>query len=343
MAARHGDVRLRTRHAHNARGLAADGGLGNVGLSGGAPGDVAGIGERQHWLRRGPGRPTVPAPAAPTSTLAAPPAGHASPAAPAPPAATRLAVGSTWGAAEVWWGCGWRGGWGGGGTAPLLVSLQRGDAPRHGLVNESILLRLLRRRLLLRRPLGRRLRRRAVLLRCCRPLLGCCLCLASDCLFASFAAVSPPFPPPPPPLQPPRLRRPPPAQTAHHPRWPAAARAWLVRAPRSAPCLRRWHGLPCPSSWTSSSGPAPPPRTRAPPLRLPHAVAPPALPEVPLCSGWLRRRGELPGGLLGVNLALCFGVPRMAMRPPLPGRAVFVWPARESAAGGNHADCAEHH
>ena len=40
MAARHGDVRLRVRHAHDARGLAADGGLGN----GGAPGDVAGIG-----------------------------------------------------------------------------------------------------------------------------------------------------------------------------------------------------------------------------------------------------------------------------------------------------------
>ena len=48
MAARHGDVRLRASHAHDARALAANGGLGSVV----AAGDVAGIGERQNLLRR---------------------------------------------------------------------------------------------------------------------------------------------------------------------------------------------------------------------------------------------------------------------------------------------------
>ena len=41
MAARHGDVRLRMNHTHDARRLAADGGLRNVI----AASDVAGIGE----------------------------------------------------------------------------------------------------------------------------------------------------------------------------------------------------------------------------------------------------------------------------------------------------------
>eukprot|EP00964_Phaeocystis_antarctica_P013469 scaffold7371_cov70-Phaeocystis_antarctica.AAC.4 len=48
MGARHGKVRLRASHANDARGLAANGGLGSVV----AAGDVAGIGERQHLLRR---------------------------------------------------------------------------------------------------------------------------------------------------------------------------------------------------------------------------------------------------------------------------------------------------
>ena len=46
VAARHGDVRLRMSHTHDARSLAADGGLRN----GDAASDVAGIGERQHGL-----------------------------------------------------------------------------------------------------------------------------------------------------------------------------------------------------------------------------------------------------------------------------------------------------
>ena len=46
VAARHGEVRLRMGHTHDARSLAADGGLRN----GDAASDVAGIGERQHWL-----------------------------------------------------------------------------------------------------------------------------------------------------------------------------------------------------------------------------------------------------------------------------------------------------
>eukprot|EP00964_Phaeocystis_antarctica_P096435 scaffold62720_cov59-Phaeocystis_antarctica.AAC.1 len=44
MAARHGDVRLRMSHTHDARRLAADGGLRN----GDAASDVASIGEGQH-------------------------------------------------------------------------------------------------------------------------------------------------------------------------------------------------------------------------------------------------------------------------------------------------------
>ena len=48
MGARHGKVRLRASHAHDARALTTNGGLGSVV----AAGDVAGIGERQHLLRR---------------------------------------------------------------------------------------------------------------------------------------------------------------------------------------------------------------------------------------------------------------------------------------------------
>ena len=46
VATRHGEVRLRMGHTHDARSLAADGGLRN----GDAASDVAGLGERQHWL-----------------------------------------------------------------------------------------------------------------------------------------------------------------------------------------------------------------------------------------------------------------------------------------------------
>eukprot|EP00964_Phaeocystis_antarctica_P013427 scaffold7354_cov59-Phaeocystis_antarctica.AAC.7 len=46
VAARHGEVRLRMNHTHDARRLAADGGLRNVV----AASDVAGIGEGQHRL-----------------------------------------------------------------------------------------------------------------------------------------------------------------------------------------------------------------------------------------------------------------------------------------------------
>ena len=47
VAARHGDVRLRMSHTHDARSLAADGGLRN----GDAASDVAGLGKRQHCRR----------------------------------------------------------------------------------------------------------------------------------------------------------------------------------------------------------------------------------------------------------------------------------------------------
>ena len=49
VAARHGDVRLRMGHTHDARSLAADGGLRN-GDAAPVMTDVAGIGERQHGL-----------------------------------------------------------------------------------------------------------------------------------------------------------------------------------------------------------------------------------------------------------------------------------------------------
>eukprot|EP00964_Phaeocystis_antarctica_P070078 scaffold42639_cov73-Phaeocystis_antarctica.AAC.1 len=87
MAARHGEVRLRMSHAHDARRLAANGGLRNVV----AASDVAGIGERQHRLSRRRRRATAPPHAAPT-TLATPTTGHAAPAAPAPPSAARSAA-----------------------------------------------------------------------------------------------------------------------------------------------------------------------------------------------------------------------------------------------------------
>ena len=48
MAARRGEVRLRVDKAHDARGLAAEAGLGHVV----AAGDVADIGERHHRLSR---------------------------------------------------------------------------------------------------------------------------------------------------------------------------------------------------------------------------------------------------------------------------------------------------
>tara|TARA_B100000795_G_C22366645_1_gene274509 strand:+ start:102 stop:284 length:183 start_codon:yes stop_codon:yes gene_type:complete len=48
MAARDGELRLRVNHAHDARGLAAKGGLRYVV----AASDVADIGERQHRLSR---------------------------------------------------------------------------------------------------------------------------------------------------------------------------------------------------------------------------------------------------------------------------------------------------
>eukprot|EP00964_Phaeocystis_antarctica_P124965 scaffold88602_cov64-Phaeocystis_antarctica.AAC.7 len=56
MAARHGEVRLRESHAHDASGLAANGGLGSVV----AAGDVADIGKCHHLLSRSLYRLSVP-------------------------------------------------------------------------------------------------------------------------------------------------------------------------------------------------------------------------------------------------------------------------------------------
>eukprot|EP00964_Phaeocystis_antarctica_P052821 scaffold30956_cov61-Phaeocystis_antarctica.AAC.1 len=104
VAARHGEVRLRVGHAHDARGHAAEAGLGD----GVTAGDVAHIGEGQHRLsgcrlrlRRRRLRSRRRRHCLRARGRAATPSTGTTPAAPAAPAAAYLST--------AWQGCYWRG------------------------------------------------------------------------------------------------------------------------------------------------------------------------------------------------------------------------------------------
>eukprot|EP00964_Phaeocystis_antarctica_P060550 scaffold36110_cov65-Phaeocystis_antarctica.AAC.4 len=146
VAARHGEVRLRVGHAHDACGHAAEAGFGD----GVAPGDVAHIGEGQHRLSRrhlrlrrlcSRNRRHCMRARGRTAMQTTP----TTPAAPTAPAATYLST--------AWQGYSWRGcGQSSNSTARPLIDLQR----RHTFLRLPINCRQLRRRPPCHRPLRRR-------------------------------------------------------------------------------------------------------------------------------------------------------------------------------------------